>query len=150
MVLITAIGPGPKSNAMPDFTLDPRLEADTVFVKTGPVSDFRLMNDARFPWLVLIPRATQAFSVDDVPAAQRASLMEEIVCAGNALKDVTGARKINWASLGNHVPQLHIHVIARFNDDPAWPKPVWGVGQVEPYPAGSIEAFAQRIADALP
>jgi diadenosine tetraphosphate (Ap4A) HIT family hydrolase len=116
-----------------DFILHARLEADTAFVCDWPLCRVLLMNDARFPWLILVPRVGGVEEVFDLGSKARASLIEEIARAGTALKQWADARKINVGTLGNMVPQLHIHVVARTPGDAAWPDPVWGTGTPEPY-----------------
>ena len=111
---------------MTGFALDPRLESDTVEVTRLPLSVVRLMNDRRFPWLILVPARPGAIEIVDLAPADRAQLVEEIAIASAALRDLFRAAKLNVAALGNVVPQLHVHVIARFETDEAWPKPVWG------------------------
>ena len=102
------------------------------------LSDARLQLDARWPWIVLIPRRTGAREIADLSAEDRVLLMEEIVVAGEAVKAMGEAlgrsvEKLNVGALGNITPQLHVHVVGRRSDDPAWPGPVWGVGQAERY-----------------
>ena len=112
--------------AFPDFVLDPRLAGDTVELARWPLSLVLLMNERRWPWLILVPRRPGLRDIDDLPPAGRTALIEETARASRILKDTVQPAKINVAALGNMVPQLHVHVIARFTDDPAWPKPVWG------------------------
>ena len=111
-----------------DFTLDARLEGDSLPVTDLALCHIRLMNNARFPWLLLVPRVADAREVTDLPEASQQQLMREIALASRMLQSLTGADKMNIGALGNMVPQLHIHVIARFRGDPAWPNPVWGTG----------------------
>ena len=120
------------------FVLHERLEADTLFVTDWPLCRVLLLNDSNYPWLVLVPRRHGITEVHELDASDRQILVEEIAQASHKLQNLTGARKMNVAALGNMVPQLHVHVIARFDTDPAWPKPVWG--QV---PAASYTADAQ-------
>jgi len=117
------------------FTLHPQLAADTVELARWPLSLVLLMNDARFPWLILVPQRPDLRELHDLHADERAVLMEEIARAGRLMQSVFKAEKINTAALGNQVPQLHIHVIARFAADAAWPNPIWGVGQRRPMDA---------------
>lgn len=131
------------------FVLDSRLATDTIVLGDMLLSRVLLMNDARFPWLVIVPRRPSLREFLDLAATERAILMEEIAKASAALKDVTQAEKLNVAALGNMVPQLHIHVIARFAGDPAWPNPVWGRGQAVPYETDSVEKFAAEIGHKL-
>lgn len=111
------------------FTLHPQLAADTVELARWPLSLVLLMDDARFPWLILVPQRPGLRDLHDVTTAEHGTMMAEITRAGRLMKSVFRADKINTAALGNQVPQLHIHVIARFTNDPAWPKPIWSVGE---------------------
>ncbi len=115
------------------FALDSRLANDTL-----PVTDFALcrvllMNDVRFPWLILVPAKPDLCELFDLDAEDRARVMEEIATAARALGFLYSPEKINVGALGNIVRQLHIHVVARHAGDPAWPGPVWGVGTAVPY-----------------
>lgn len=133
------------------FTLDPRLAADTLAVGSLALCRVLLMNDSRFPWLILVPGRDGLSELHDLTAGERAVLIEEAAFAGDKLKSLTGAKKINTAALGNMVAQLHVHIIARFEGDAAWPGPVWGVGKAEPYapPAAAARLAALRAALAL-
>ena len=111
-----------------NFPLDPRLAADTHAIGELPLSHALLMDDARFPWLILVPRIAGAREITDLDEADRRSLLSEISEVGRALETLLRPDKLNIAALGNIVPQLHVHVIARFTTDAAWPRPVWGVG----------------------
>ena len=134
---------------MSDFALHHRLAADTHPVGDLPLCRVLLMDDARFPWLILVPRRPGLGEVVDLPEAGRAALMEEIALASRVLRAETGAEKLNVGALGNVVAQLHVHVVARFAADPAWPGPVWGSGAAVPYPEGAAEQLARRMAAAL-
>ena len=127
------------------FALDSRLETDTLHLGDLLLSRVRLMNDARFPWLILVPRKPDLREFTDLAAPERAMLMEEIAAASAALQDATGAQKLNVGALGNRVPQLHVHVVARFEGDSAWPAPVWGNGRGEPYADAAAQALAAEI-----
>jgi len=118
---------------MTNFILDKRLEAESIAISTLKLCEVRLFDDARFPWLVLVPRRTDLIEIIHVEAGEQAVFMEEIVKASRALKNITGCYKLNVAALGNQVRQLHIHIIARFENDVAWPAPVWGKGTRVPY-----------------
>jgi diadenosine tetraphosphate (Ap4A) HIT family hydrolase len=120
------------------FALHPRLAADTSFIAEWPLCRVLLMEDARYFWLVLVPRLEGITEITDLTTEQRAQLMEEAARAGR----IVGG-KLNIGALGNVVPQLHLHVVARHPGDPAWPGPVWGHSQAAPYEA---EARAARIA----
>jgi len=128
------------------FSLHPRLEADTVFLADWGLSRVLLMNDTRYPWLVLVPRRADLVELHDLSHAERMVLMEEIARAGKGLKTLIGATKINVGALGNLVPQLHVHVVARHPGDEAWPGPVWGKGEAKPYATSDLE---RRLAQVL-
>ncbi|WP_127088722.1 HIT domain-containing protein [Aquabacter cavernae] len=130
------------------FALDPRLAADGPALGDLPLCHVRLVNDARFFWIVLIPRRAGLIEVMDLPAAERAVLMEEIALAGTALKALSASTKLNVAALGNMVPQLHVHLIGRVPGDAAWPGPVFGVGTREPL-GERLEARAADLRTAL-
>ena len=134
---------------MTDFALHPRLAADTLPLGDLPLCRALLMRDARFPWLILVPRRPDLREVVDLSAEERGLLMEEIAQASNALRSETGAEKLNVGALGNVVAQLHIHVVARFAADAAWPGPVWGSGPASPYPDDAADALAGRLAATL-
>lgn len=129
----------------PAFTLDPRLAADTETIGDLALSRVLLMNDARFPWLILVPRRAGLVELLDLTAGERAMLTEEAMVAGRALRAVAPCDKLNVAALGNVVRQLHMHVVARVEGDPAWPGPVWGSGAAKPYDA----AWRRDMAAAL-
>lgn len=109
------------------FALHERLEADTIFITDLAHSRVLLMNDSQYPWLVLVPRYQGLRDLHDLPSDKLAEVMEEIRNVSEVLVRDFNAFKINVAALGNMVPQLHIHVVARFEEDPAWPGPIWGV-----------------------
>ena len=108
------------------FELHPTLAADTVEVARWPLCRVLLMNDANYPWLILVPQRESVTEVHQLAPADRAMLIEEITLASERLAATTGAHKMNVGALGNVVPQLHVHVIARFSSDAAWPRPIWG------------------------
>jgi diadenosine tetraphosphate (Ap4A) HIT family hydrolase len=112
---------------MATFALHPQLAADGLFLVDWPLCRVLRMDDAVYPWLILVPRLIEAREIVDLSAADRVRLMDEIAWASQALKDLQRPDKINVAALGNVVPQLHIHVLGRFKDDPSWPKPIWGL-----------------------
>lgn len=130
---------------VPGFQLDPRLEADTFPVGELELSTVRLMNDARFPWLILVPRRPDLAELIDLDGPARAQLTAEIDAASRVLKAATACEKLNVAALGNMVRQLHIHVIARVTTDAAWPGPVWGVGQRKDYAAPQAMMLVARL-----
>ena len=126
------------------FVLDSRLIADTVWVCDWPLSAVLLMNDRRYPWLVLVPRQPNIVEPFDLPPADQARLWREVGYAGSALKASSRCRKVNVGALGNIVSQLHVHIIARNEGDAAWPGPVWGQGAAQRYDAGSLASLAER------
>lgn len=130
-------------SAHPDFDLHPQLAADTLEVARWDCCRVLLMNDAAYPWLILVPQRPGLRDFHQLSVGDLALATAEIVRASQALERLFQPVKINVAALGNMVPQLHIHVIARFEDDPAWPQPVWGVAPAEPY---GTEALAERLA----
>ena len=136
-----------------DFDLHPRLAADTAFIADWSLSRVLLMNDKRFPWIILVPRQAGASEIFDLDQAARSMLMGEITRAGERLKPwaraQSGCDKINIGSLGNMVAQLHIHVVARAKTDAAWPGPVWGAGQPVPYYTAELARLAAELRDAL-
>ena len=109
------------------WSLDPQIERDSVALGDLPLCHIRLMNDANYPWLLLLPRRANATEITDLAQADQAQLMREIAQSVHALKTETACHKINVAAIGNMVAQLHVHVVARFRTDAAWPKPVWGL-----------------------
>lgn len=135
------------------FEIDPAFVATSEPVGELPLCHVRLQADARWPWLVLIPRGAGLRELEDLSADQRAVLMEEIVRAGGAVRAMGAAlgrpaEKLNVGALGNVTPQLHVHVVGRRADDAAWPGPVWGVGQALAYPAelsAQARAAARRV-----
>jgi diadenosine tetraphosphate (Ap4A) HIT family hydrolase len=104
-----------------------------------------MMKDANYPWLVLVPRQADAVEIIDLDRDGRAVLMTEIGQVSEALKDITGCDKLNVAALGNQVPQLHVHIIARRKSDAAWPRPVWGAAPARDYDTTDLEAFIEAI-----
>jgi len=124
------------------YSLHPQLAADTHPVATLPLCDLRLMDDSNYPWLVLVPRIANAVEIIDLDSEQRRLLSDDIDRASHLLRDLHSPHKLNVAALGNLVPQLHVHVIARFREDPAWPAPVWGRVAAMPYtPEGLVDAI---------
>jgi diadenosine tetraphosphate (Ap4A) HIT family hydrolase len=127
------------------FALDPRLAADTTPVLDLPLCSVRLSADWTYPWLILVPRRADCTELIDLGPDDRAILMEEIAMASKVLRKVTDAHKLNVAALGNSVAQLHVHVIARFPDDPAWPGPIWGKGDPLPWDRLELTDFTARL-----
>lgn len=131
------------------FSLDPRLEADTHAIGDFALSRVVLMDEARFPWLILVPRICGARELIDLDEGDQRNLIAELNFVGRALEAQLKPDKLNIAALGNHVPQLHVHVIARFTHDAAWPDPVWGRGERVAYARAEREARIARLRDAL-
>ena len=131
------------------FVLDPGLTKLGMPLVEWDLSTVYLIEDKRFPWLMLVPRRDGAEELFDFSAKDRATLMEETTRAAKALKDATGAGKINVANLGNAVRQFHIHVVARNTGDAAWPRPVWGSGPAAPYSAAERTELADKLRNLL-
>ncbi|MER2519701.1 MAG: HIT family protein [Bdellovibrionales bacterium] len=131
-----------------DFLLHERLAADSAFVCKLGLCQLRLQNVRAVPWLILVPRRAEVSEIHQLGAADRGALMDEIVLASRVLDVLFKPDKINVGALGNIVPQLHIHVIARFKSDPAWPAPVWGRVDPTPYAAEELAALAARVKEA--
>jgi diadenosine tetraphosphate (Ap4A) HIT family hydrolase len=124
------------------YELHPQLAADTHPLAALELGELRLMDDANYPWLILVPRVPAAREMIDLDQAQRHRLTDEIDLAARLLREAFRPHKLNVAALGNLVPQLHVHVIAREETDPAWPAPVWGRVAARPYPP---EALVERV-----
>jgi diadenosine tetraphosphate (Ap4A) HIT family hydrolase len=131
------------------FALDERLVADTIAIGDLELSRLLMMNDARYPWVILVPRQANLSELIDLDARNRAILMEEIAAVSQALIALPGIDKINVGALGNIVRQLHIHVVARRIGDEAWPGPVWGAGAPERYNAQGARALAGDLKERL-
>ncbi len=134
---------------MTDFVLDKQLKADSAAIGRLMLCEVCLLDDSRFPWLVLVPRRRELVEIIDLTTDERALLMEEVTKAARALKSITECYKLNVAALGNQVRQLHIHVIARFKNDAAWPAPVWGKGARVPYQVKAREDLIAKLRQAL-
>ena len=134
---------------MTDFVLDPRLAADTAFIADGPLSQVRLMDDTRFPWLVLVPRVNGVSEWLELDGGQQRLLLAEINQAGQLIRAQPGVEKLNIGALGNIVRQLHVHLVGRHESDPAWPGPVWGQGAAARHApaalAAQIDAWRRRL-----
>lgn len=132
---------------MTAFTLHPRLAADSYVLGDMPLCRVLLLNDARFPWLILVPRRIGLHEFTDLAAADRGPAFDEIARASQALRTTYAPDRINVAAIGNMVEQLHIHVVARRTSDAAWPGPVWGHGPPMKY---DDDALARRRGEILP
>ncbi len=134
---------------MQPFTLDDRLGRDSVSILKLDLCDLRLARDSRWPWLILVPQRPDASEIFDLTPHDQAALALEQVTVAVALKKATDADKINIAAIGNIVRQLHVHVVARNENDPNWPGPIWGFGQSVPYDEKAFEAMKHRILEAF-
>lgn len=132
-----------------DFALDPRLQADTCHVTSLSLCEVLLMNDARFPWLILVPRRNGLVEILDLPSAVQLELWQEVQHVAAVLRDVAPCDKLNIGALGNIVRQLHVHVLARKEGDAAWPGPVWGNGRAQPYAEDEMLARVELIRQKL-
>jgi len=137
------------NNPVPGWHLHPQLADDTHPVAQLELSELRLMDDANHPWLILVPRIEGAVEWIDLDPAQQLTLTAEISAACRVLQATFRPHKLNVAALGNLVPQLHVHVIARFEHDIAWPRPVWGTASAKPYSPESLVERIQRLRTAL-
>lgn len=136
-----------QATAMPstNFVLDERLAADTVPLGNLSLSHVLLKNDGRFPWLVLVPRRAGIAEIIDLTPDDRGRLWSEVETVAEMLRALVRPDKLNIAALGNLVPQLHLHVIARYQSDAAWPQPVFGFGTREPLPAHALGVLRDRL-----
>ena len=125
------------------FSVAPAFEAGSVAVAEWPLCHVRLQDDARFPWLILIPRVEGTVELEDLSIEQRTTLIEEAVRAGALLRRLSAVEKLNVGAIGNVTAQLHVHVVGRRRDDSLWPDPVWGRGPVVPY---TDDERARRLA----
>jgi diadenosine tetraphosphate (Ap4A) HIT family hydrolase len=131
------------------WTLDPRLAQDSIALGDLPLSRVLLTNDANYPWLVLVPRRPNLVELIDLDDSGQATLMIEIARAARALKDITLCDKLNVAALGNTVRQLHVHVIARRQGDPAGARAVWGAVPAKPYARDERDRLSADLRRAL-
>jgi diadenosine tetraphosphate (Ap4A) HIT family hydrolase len=127
------------------WILHPQLAADTGLIGDLPLCQVRLMHDANYPWLLLVPRRAGVTEIVDLNEADRRQLMNEISDASRALRSATQCDKLNVAAIGNAVPQLHVHVVARRHDDVAWPRPVWGTAPPRAYQSAALSALTEAI-----
>ncbi len=127
------------------FELDPRLQQDTLPVGDFPLCRLLLMNDAQYPWFVLVPRREEIVEVFQLDVEDQRTFWQETTELAEILKDTFGADKMNVAALGNEVSQLHMHVIVRRHGDPAWPAPIWGKHPAQPYTAEQVAAIREKL-----
>ena len=131
------------------FRLDDRLAADTITVGALALSRVLLMNDARYPWVILVPQRAALVEWSDLGVADRHLLLDEAMVVGEVISRLWEVDKINTASLGNMVAQLHVHVIGRRQGDPAWPGPVWGRGEAQPYEPDALSTLVATLRKGL-
>jgi len=131
------------------FQLHPRLTADCILIGSLPLSQLLLLDDARYPWFVLVPRRVGVSEIFELDADDQRRLWEESARLSRFMKQAFHADKLNIGVLGNLVPQLHMHHIARFRSDPAWPGPVWGHSDAQPYAKHAISERVAMACDAL-
>ena len=134
---------------MVPFILNDSLARDTIHLLELPLCRFLLMNDRRYPWLILVPRYNGLSEIHDLRDKDQSTLISEVTAATRALEKLFQPEKINVAALGNLVSQLHIHVIARFEEDEAWPNPVWGIGKNVIYPKNEVKPLVNQLTTAL-
>jgi diadenosine tetraphosphate (Ap4A) HIT family hydrolase len=130
---------------MPGWSLHPQLARDTVTLGDLPLSRALLMNDANYPWLILVPRRPALVEIIDLEENEQVQLMAEIARAAHALKALTTCDKLNIAAIGNVVAQLHVHIVARRQGDAAWPKPVWGHAPARAYQNAAREQYVAAL-----
>jgi diadenosine tetraphosphate (Ap4A) HIT family hydrolase len=131
------------------FTIDPRLAAESHSLGTLSLCEVLLCDDARFPWLILVPRKENLVEIIDLSDGERTMLMDDITDASRALKSLTNCHKLNVGALGNQVRQLHVHVVARFESDAAWAGPVWGKGTRVPYEKAARDDLTKKLQASL-
>ena len=127
------------------FTLDQRLQQDTLLLGDFPLCRLLLMNDANYPWFILVPRRDEVSELFQLDAQEQQQLWRESTELAEVLKDTFKADKMNVATLGNVVSQLHMHVIVRRKDDPAWPAPVWGKHPAKAYSDEQVAALRDKL-----
>ncbi len=127
------------------FKMEQQLLKDTIEIGDFTLCRVLLMNDSRYPWLILVPRCEDVSEMFELTPAQQQQLWQETSHAGRVLKNIFQADKINIATLGNVVKQLHMHVVVRMQGDDAWPAPVWGKGSALAYTEEAIKDIRQRL-----
>jgi diadenosine tetraphosphate (Ap4A) HIT family hydrolase len=127
------------------WSLHPQLERDTILLGDMALSRVLIIKDANYPWLLLVPRRPGIVEIIDLNEVEQAQLMVEVSRVGRVLKAVTQCDKLNIAALGNAVPQLHVHLIARRKTDAAWPKPVWGAVAPLTHDAAELDRFMDAM-----
>ena len=131
------------------FQLDPQLAQDTLPVGRFPLSLLLLSKDANYPWCILVPQRADVFEIHHLSGEDQQQLIHESSLLSETMTSLFVAYKMNIAALGNQVRQLHVHHVARFQDDPAWPKPIWGLVEAKTYPREVLEERLQVLRNAL-
>jgi len=134
---------------MESFKLHAQLEKDSIFITKLDLSQVRLNKDSRFPWLILIPELANLRELHEIPDILQSEVYREVHLCSKLLEELMEADKMNIAALGNLVPQLHIHIIARKHDDIAWPQPVWTKGAAIPYTRDEQDRLVNQLANRL-
>ena len=134
---------------MNEFELNSRLLGESTFVTKLTLSQVRLNHDSRFPWLILVPEIAGLKELHEIPEEHQTIVHKEMNFCSTVLQKFTSADKMNVAALGNLVPQLHIHVIARKHSDSGWPQPVWSAGDAKPYEKESLVKLADELKERL-
>lgn len=134
---------------MADWVLDQKLADDSIFVADWPLSQLRLINDSRFPWLVLVPRVSNIEEIFQLSSYDQQRLLQESSHLAKTLSDLFKADKMNVAALGNVVRQLHVHHIVRYVGDCCYPSPVWGVGEAVSYTEQELRLCLEMLHDSL-
>jgi diadenosine tetraphosphate (Ap4A) HIT family hydrolase len=135
----------PNMPSATDWSLHFQLQKDTIDIGDLPLCRVLVIKDAHYPWLLLVPRRAEVVEIIDLDEVEQAQLMTEISRVARSLKEVTKCDKLNIAALGNVVPQLHVHVIARRSSDVAWPRPVWGVMPPLEHDAEEVQHFISAL-----
>jgi len=126
------------------FILAPELQNDCFFIADLALSQLLLLDNVNFPWLILVPRVNDIMEIFELPRELQDQFIEEVSQVSKLLKTIYACDKINIGAIGNHVPQLHMHIIARFKTDAAWPAPVWGL-ETQPYSKAAVHEFIEKI-----
>jgi diadenosine tetraphosphate (Ap4A) HIT family hydrolase len=131
------------------FELHPRLAQDTLVIGDFPLSQLLLMNDAGYPWFILVPRRAGIREIFELEQDDQIQLLKESSQLSMVLSRIYEADKLNVAALGNMVPQLHLHHIVRYRSDPAWPKPVWGLFPAQHYSPRALQETCANLVEHL-
>ncbi|MFT4918432.1 MAG: diadenosine tetraphosphate (Ap4A) HIT family hydrolase [Zhongshania aliphaticivorans] len=145
MRILRLIGSAVQPQGVVMFELHEALARDCAFVGDLALCRLLLMNDKQYPWLILVPRRAEMREICDLSGDDQLQYLQESNLCSAILRSEFGAEKLNIAALGNMVPQLHIHHIARFSSDPAWPKPVWGQLPAKPYSIDELQGVVSQL-----